>query len=464
MKITKKRSLRYLALVLLVGAGAVAAKFMFFTEEPPPPPATVAVTRGDIERTVLATGALEAYKIVSVGAQVSGQLQEMKVALGDRVEQGDLLAVIDSTTQQNTIRNAEAALLSAQAQRKVQLATQKQAQQDYERQKELLAIDAASRQEFERAETALATINAQLEASASSISQRTTELDTAKVNLGYTQIRAPMSGTVVALIAQEGQTLNANQTAPTILKLAQLDKLTVKAQISEGDVVRVRPGQRVYFTILGDPDRRFYATLRTVEPAPESIRTDNSASSNSAVYYNGLFDVDNPDGTLRIAMTAQVHIILENAEDTVLIPASAVVQTSSRANRPGGNNTDGARSANRQRPAMRQDEAGRGDFAARRNASRSANPNNSGNGGSHDGGKAAVTISTGMVRVLHNDGTLEDRRVQLGINNNIMVQVLSGLEVGERVVTGSSSAGWGGVNGGQRPGQQRQQPAVRIRL
>jgi len=208
------------------------------------------VTRGDIERTVLATGTLEAYKLVSVGAQVSGQLKELKVGLGDRVKQGDLLAEIDSTTQQNTIRNAEAQLLTAQAQRKVQLATQKQAQQNFERQKQLLAIDAASRQEFEAAETALATITAQLEASASSISQNKIALDTARVNLGYTQIRAPMDGTVVALIAQEGQTLNANQTAPTILKLAQLDKLTVKAQISEGDVVRVRAGQKVYFTIL----------------------------------------------------------------------------------------------------------------------------------------------------------------------------------------------------------------------
>src|SRR5690606_11772998 len=120
-----------------------------------------------------------------------------------------------------------------------------------QRQKELLAIDATSRQEFEAAEAALSTIRAQIAASDAGIAQSKISLDTAKVNLGYTQIRAPMDGTVVALIAQEGQTLNANQTTPTILKLAQLDKLTVKAQISEGDVVRVKPGQDVYFTILG---------------------------------------------------------------------------------------------------------------------------------------------------------------------------------------------------------------------
>jgi len=481
MKITQKRSLRYLALIVVVAAGAVAAKFTLFTEEPPPPPVTVAVTRGDIERTVLATGTLEAYKLVSVGAQVSGQLKELKVELGHRVKQGDLLAEIDSTTQQNTIRNAEAQLLTAQAQRKAQLASHKQAKQNFERQKQLLAIDAASHQEFEAAETALATITAQLEASASSISQNKIALDTARVNLGYTQIRAPMDGTVVALIAQEGQTLNANQTAPTILKLAQLDKLTVKAQISEGDVVRVRAGQRVYFTILGDPDRRFYATLRTVEPAPESIRTDNSASSNSAVYYNGLFDVDNPDGTLRIAMTAQVHIILENAEDALLIPASAVVNASSRGNRDnpgvsaqrsGAARPDAAQQQDAQRPAQRpgprQDgarrgNAERGSFAGR-GVERSADQNASSADGGANASAATVPVNMGVVRVMQSDGTIENRRVQLGINNNIMVQVLSGLAVGERVVTGSNgAANWGGGNG-QRPGQQRQQPAVRIRL
>jgi len=475
MKITKKRSLRYLALIVVLAAGAVAAKFTLFTEEPPPPPVTVAVTRGDIERTVLATGTLEAYRLVSVGAQVSGQLKELKVALGHRVKQGDLLAEIDSTTQQNTIRNAEAQLLTAQAQRKAQLASHKQAQQNFERQKQLLAIDAASHQEFEAAETALATITAQLEASASSISQNKIALDTARVNLGYTQIRAPMDGTVVALIAQEGQTLNANQTAPTILKLAQLDKLTVKAQISEGDVVRVRAGQKVYFTILGDPDRRFYATLRTVEPAPESIRTDNSASSTSAVYYNGLFDVDNPDGTLRIAMTAQVHIVLEDAEDTLLIPASAVVNASGRsgAARSGAARPNAAQRPNAERPAgerpaqranARQDgpdrgNAGRGNFAAR-GVDRSVDQN----GGGAEGGEVTVAVNMGVVRVMQSDGTIENRRVQLGINNNIMVQVLSGLTVGERVVTGGSgAANWGGGNG-QRQGQPRQQPAVRIRL
>ncbi len=398
MKTKRKSTLRYLLAAVVVIGAAVAVKLLFFTSDAAPAPAATEAVRGDIESTVLATGTLEAFRLVSVGAQVSGQLESLKVELGDKVKQGDLLAEIDSTTQQNTIRNAEAQLLTAEAQRQAQAAALKQAQLTYQRQKELLAIDATSRQEFEAAEASLSTIRAQIAASDAGIAQSKVALDTARVNLGYTQIRAPMDGTVVALIAQEGQTLNANQTTPTILKLAQLDKLTVKAQISEGDVVRVKPGQQVYFTILGEPDKRYYATLRSVEPAPDSIATESSgnsvssssSSSSSAVYYNGLFDIDNPDGTLRISMTAQVHIVLDSAKDAVLVPSTAI--------RPGPE----------------------------------------GKGG-------------GMVRVLTADGKTEPRRVQIGIDNNIMAQVLSGLEPGERVVTGSGGGLAAAAGQGNRP-------------
>ena len=405
MKTTRARAVRYLLATLVVIGVAIAVKLLFFASDAAPPPATTEAIRGDIESTVLATGTLEAYRLVSVGAQVSGQLKTLKVELGDKVEQGALLAEIDSTTQHNTIRNAEAQLLTAQAQRQAQAAALKQAQLTYQRQKELIAIDATSRQDFEAAEASLSTIRAQMEASDAGISQSKIAVDTARVNLGYTQIRAPMDGTVVALIAQEGQTLNANQTAPTILKLAQLDKLTVKAQISEGDVVRVKPGQQVYFTILGEPDKRYYATLRSVEPAPESIKNETAASStstsnsSSAIYYNGRFDVDNPDGTLRISMTAQVHIVLESAQDAVLVPSTAI----------------------------------------------RLNPNGK---GENDGAK------NGMVRVMKADGQIEPRRVRVGIDNNIMAQVVSGLEAGERVVAGS------GAGPGTGPGNRPRTPSA----
>src|SRR5690606_2570827 len=104
-----------------------------------------------------------------------------------------------------------------------------------------------------------------------------------------------------------------------------------KAEISEADVVKVEPGQDVYFTILGEPDKRRYAKLRTVEPAPESIETEDSGASSasssstaSAIYYNGLFDVPNPDRRLRTSMTAQVYIVLGQAKGVLTVPSAAL--------------------------------------------------------------------------------------------------------------------------------------------
>jgi macrolide-specific efflux system membrane fusion protein len=399
MKHRNKRTLSYLLLAVVVIATAVAVKMLFFTAPPPPAFTTAEVARGDLEKTVLATGTMEAYKLVSVGAQASGQLKSLKVGLGDQVKAGQLLAEIDSMTQQNTLRNAEAALETRRAQRAAQVANLKQAEREFERQKQMLARDASSRQDFEAAEATLASVKAQIAAIDAEIKQAGITVDTAKVNLGYTRILAPMDGTIVAEVAQEGQTLNANQQAPTIFKLAQLDRLTIKAQISEADVIRVKPGQEVYFTILGEPDNRIQATLRAVEPAPESITSDTStgsagSSSSSAIYYNGLFDVPNPDHKLRIAMTAQVYIVLEKAENALLVPSAA----------------------------LRQGQRGQ------------------------------------SVRVLNAAGEPEPRRVKVGIDNNIHAQILEGLEAGEQVVIGGAPK----AGARPRQGQPQRMPRMRF--
>lgn len=400
MTIFRSRAFRFFVVLAVLIALGIAIKMQYFTPEAAPRFTSAEVTRKDIESTVLATGTLEAFKLVSVGAQVSGQLKSLHVDLGDVVTQGDLIAEIDSLTQQNALRNAEAAQLTVQAQRKAQEAALKQATQEFERQRKMLAQNASSRQDYEAAEANLATIRAQIAALDAELSQAAIAVDTAKLNLGYTQITAPMDGTVVAVIAQEGQTLNANQQAPTIIKLAQLDTLTVKAQISEADVVRVKPGMPVYFTILGQPDTRYHATLRTIEPAPDSIASEtssasaaSSSSTSTAIYYNGLFDIPNPDGTLRISMTAQVYVVLDQADDAVVVPASAV------------------------RPGREKGQS--------------------------------------IVRVVDANGEPKPRPVQVGINNNVDVQILEGLQPGERVVTGSGMA---------PPPAQRTQPRPRMRI
>lgn len=411
---SSRRNRLLLAAAIIVLAGAAAA---WALRKPAAPSlATSPVTRGDLEQTVDATGVIDAYKLVSVGAQVSGQIKSLKVQLGDVVKQGDLIAEIDSVTQQNSLKNAQAALENIRAQRAVQTASLKESELAFARQKEMLAAEATSRADYEAAEANLASTRAQIRALDAQIMQRETELSTAQANLGYTRITAPIDGTVVAVVAEEGRTVNANQSAPTIVKLARLDLVTVNAEISEADVVKVKPDMPVYFTILGKPDHKYEARLRTVNPAPASISTDSttsssssSSSSSTAVYYNALFDVENPDGTLRIDMTAQVSVLLAQASDALLIPTVALGPKV-----PEGGPAGAQREPRSLGEAQRQQRQAR----ARPDAAALANSNSY------------------IVRVLGKDGQPAPRRIKVGLNNGSSVQVLEGLEEGEQVVVG----------------------------
>ncbi len=305
--------------IIAVCALAIALTAWYFLKPKQETPQfiTAEVSRGDIENAVLATGVLEATKMVSVGAQVSGQVKKMYVELGDQVKQGQLIAQIDSVRQENDLKTAEASIKNQQAQLAVRQANLVKVESEYNRQKAMYAQDATSRAELESALASYKTAQADITAISAQIEQSRLTLATAKEDLGYTQILAPMDGTIVAIVTEEGQTVNANQSAPTIVKLAKLDTMTIKAEISEADVMKVEEGQSVYFTTLGNSEKKIYAKLRQVEPAPKSINSDSNTSSSStstAVYYNALFDVPNEDGKLRIDMTAQVYIILDEAK------------------------------------------------------------------------------------------------------------------------------------------------------
>lgn len=397
MGLPNSRPLRYslyaLIILILVGAGW----YFFKPKAEVPQLLTAEATVSDIENTVLASGTIEARKLVSVGSQASGQVKKLYVELGDKVVAGQMIAQIDQLTQQNSLKNAQAALANQQAQRMVQVANLQQSKLVWQRQKNMLAQDATSKADYDTALANYQTAQAQIAAVDAQIKQAQLTVDTAGLNLGYTRITAPMAGTVVAVVAEEGQTVNANQSTPTIIKLANLDTLTVKAEISEADVVKVKAGLPVYFTILGNPDQRYYATLRAIEPAPESISTDTTTSSgsNTAIYYNGLFDVPNPDGTLRIDMTAQVYIVLDSAKNAVTIPASALSKSSGT-------------------------------------------------------GKQTV-------QVVGADGLPQKREVMVGLNNRVTAQIVSGLKAGDKVVIGEGKAD-GGASSQSKSGGGRRGP------
>ncbi|WP_168397964.1 MacA family efflux pump subunit [Acinetobacter indicus] len=419
-----KLVLAALAIVALIAA----AWFFLKPKQEQPQYITAAVSRGDIENSVLATGVLEATKMVSVGAQVSGQVRKMYVELGDQVKQGQLIAQIDSVRQENELKTAEASIKNQQAQLAVRQANLAKVEAEYRRQQAMYDQDATSRAELEAALASYKTAQADIAAINAQIEQSRLTLATTREDLGYTRIVAPMDGTVVAIVTEEGQTVNANQSAPTIVKLAKLDTMTVKSEISEADVMKVEEGQRVYFTTLGNNEKKHYATLRQVEPAPNSINTEtnnSSSTSSSAVYYNALFDVPNEDGKLRIDMTAQVSIVLDEAKNVLMIPAAAI-QASNRPQRsraPGADQAPaerGASEARGQRPA--------GDRPARLTLTEQERA-------LIDQGKAALA----MVRVLQADGSAKPQQVLTGLNNRVSVEIIKGLKEGDQVIIADGS-------------------------
>lgn len=376
----KHRHRVILSLAILTAAVIAATTYYFLNRDRQPGYLTTPVTRGSLETTVLASGTVESDNLVSVGAQVSGQLKSLKVDLGDTVKAGQLVAEIDSLPQQNTLRTKTAALSAIRAQKQAKEASLALADLNYKRQAQMLRGDAASREDAETAEANLKVLRAEIAALDAQIEQARIAVDTAQLDLGYTKITSPLDGVVVGIVTKEGQTVNANQTAPTIIKVARLDRMSIRVEISEADVIRVKPGQRVSFTILGEPDNRYPAVVKTIEPAPESIakETTNTASSttstSTAIYYIGILDVPNPDGKLRISMTAQVHIVLDEAKDVLLIPSAAL----------GDKDKDGRY----------------------------------------------------PVRLESTPGTVEERRVRIGLNNNVQAEVREGLQEGQLVVIG----------------------------
>ncbi|ESK54716.1 hypothetical protein F990_02458 [Acinetobacter tjernbergiae DSM 14971 = CIP 107465] len=407
--------------MIAIGVAIIAAVAWFFFKPKDQAPQYISaeVSKGDIENSVLATGVLEATKMVSVGAQVSGQVKKMYVQLGDQVKQGQLIAQIDSIRQENELKTAKANIQNQQAQLAVQQANLAKVEAEYKRQQAMFSQDATSRAELETALANFKTAQAQIAAINAQIEQSHLTLATAQENLGYTRIVAPMDGTVVAIVTEEGQTVNANQTAPTIVKLAKLDTMTIKAQISEADVMKVEKGQTVYFTTLGNSDKKHYAQLRQVEPAPNSINTEttntSSSSSSTAVYYNALFDVPNEDGKLRIDMTAQVYIVLAEAKNVLTIPAAAI--QSKRSNKKDNSNNSTAANQAKTTDTQKMQQPKRLDLTEAEKALIAQ-------------GKA----STGMVRVLQADGTAQPQPVLIGLNNRVTAQVLRGLKQGDQVV------------------------------
>ncbi|MFG0321753.1 efflux RND transporter periplasmic adaptor subunit [Pseudomonas sp. zjy_15] len=354
---------------------------------------TVAVTRADIESSVTALGTLQPRRYVDVGAQASGQIRRLHVEAGDQVRQGQLLVEIDPSTQQARLDAGRYSIENLKAQMAEQRAQYRLAQQQLKRQRDLAAAGATREEDLQIADAQLKVTQARIDMYQAQILQAQASLRSDQAELGYTRIYAPMDGTVVAVDAREGQTLNAQQQTPLILRIAKLSPMTVWAQVSEADIGKVRPGMTAYFTTLAGGKRRWTSTVRQILPIPprpldQTSQGGGSPASATAgttgaqvVQYTVLLDVENPDGALMAEMTTQVFFVAGQASQVLTAPLAAL---------------DDA-----------EDEGLR------------------------------------LAQVFTRDGKIEQRKVRTGLSDRLRVQILDGLAEGEQLVIGAPAASGG---------------------
>lgn len=274
------------------------------------------VTRGAVEDTVAAVGTLAPIRSVDVGAQISGQLKVVHVAVGDHVQEGQLLAEMDPAIYEYTVEATQAQIANLEAQVVNAQAQLLLAGQTLTRQQTLRRANTSAASDYDAAVASVAAAKGTLDSLDAQLRERRSDLRRAETNLGYTKIYSPLTGTVVSQTSEQGQTLAATQTAPVIVTVADLSTMTVEAKVSEADIARLTPGMKGWFTTLGGDDKRWEGTLRLIEPTPEI--------ENNVVLYKALFDVPNPDARLMITMTAQAFFVVAEAQDVLTVPAAAV--------------------------------------------------------------------------------------------------------------------------------------------
>ena len=487
------RTLAIAALVLIAGGGwyfwnkhklnaAAAGEYIF-----------AKVERGDIEDLVTATGALQPRDYVDVGAQVSGQVVKIAVEVGDEVKKGQLLVEIDATQSEARVEANRASLRSQESQLLDRQNSLTKAERDYQRQVNLKKEDATTDEAMQNAETALNSARQAIATLKAQIEQQKATMRVEETNLKYTKIVAPIDGTVVSIAAKMGQTINATQQAPTLLRIADLSTMTVQTQVSEADVSKLAKGMRAYFTTLGNQTRRWYGTLSRIEPTP--------TVQNSVVLYNALFEVKNEGNQLLPSMTAQVFFVRAEARNVLVVPMAALQQgqqivraqqeknkdkkdaaastakdggvkkdAAAEVAKPDGASGPGATAAAPNTPPQGGPPAGDGarrpnggggfggfnggnpptpeqiEQFRRMREQRAAQGGGGGGGAGFGGGfggqraNGAVRQRKGTVMVKGADGKLVARDVVIGVTNRVHGEVLSGLNEGDEVVAGKHEA------------------------
>ncbi|MFE8049190.1 efflux RND transporter periplasmic adaptor subunit [Brenneria goodwinii] len=334
----------------------------------------ITAKQGDLQESISALALIVPSELVNIGTQVTGQIKKLHVKVGDTVQKDTLIAEIDATSQENDLTASQARLESLQAQLHAKIATSNLDAVNFHRQKSMFHKNLSSALEFEKAEVALKVSRAEIKSLEAQVQEARILVDTARIDLGYTRITSPINGTVVAILATEGQTVNANQTTPNLVKVANLSTMSIVAKISEADISKVKIGQKATFSTLGSRNEIYTTSVKNIEPAPINISQsdDISEPTQGGIYYKATMDIDNHKNQFRALMTTQIKIIFAEAKNTLMVPSVLLKKV----------NSDDSYSIN----------------------------------------------------VLDPQGNPSPRNIKIGINNRIMAQVLEGLTLDDKII------------------------------
>jgi HlyD family secretion protein len=261
------------------------------------------LSRGDIKNTVASTGTLSAVGTVAVGSQISGTVDKMLVDYNDKVKKGQLLAVVDKTMLEASVRDAEASVAKSQAQLN-------QAQTDYQRNEKLF-------QEGYISELTLLSKKTEVETATAALQSAEAALKRAQTNLNYADIRSPITGTVIERSVDAGQTIAASMNAPTLFTIAEdLAHMQIEANVDETDIGQIKDGMAVQFTVQAYPEETFTGTVRQIRLQPTTVQ--------DVVTYTVIVDAANEKGLLLPGMTATVEFLVEERLDVLLVPNTAL--------------------------------------------------------------------------------------------------------------------------------------------
>ncbi len=391
----------FAAAAVLIGIAGLTY-WQFGTSDPQPIYSTAPVEPGNITVEVSATGTLQPLIQVDISSELSGVMRSVAVEENQRVEKGEVLAELDTTRLQAQIERAEASVKSAEAKVLESKTTLTETQQAFSRAEQLLNRGMTSAQALDTATAARDRADANVAVAEANLAIAEAELKQQQADLVKSRIYAPIDGIVLTRSVNPGQTVASSMQAPVLFVLAaNLENMELEAAIDEADIGGVRTGQAARFTVDAFPERSFDADIRDISFA--------SVATEGVVTYNARLDVDNSELLLRPGMTATVTVVTRQADNVLTVPAEAF-----RFSPPAANERGGFSLRNLFMPRMR-----------------SGRPNGQRQGGSEAGMRTLYVLR---------DGAPQAVQVKVGATDGQKMEIVSGLEIGDQVVTGMRQA------------------------